>query len=138
MSFAPYIHFQGNCAEALKFYAEVFGASEHFAMTYAEAPDAPPEIKGSKAVMHGSITVDGSVLMASDFPPGMKGEPQQAVSVSWGTEDVARARSIYDRLVQGGEPVMPFAATFWSEGFGMLKDRFGTHWMISGPQKPMN
>ena len=29
---------------------------------------------------------------------------------------------------------MPFAATFWSPGFGMVKDRFGTPWMVNVPQ----
>ena len=26
---------------------------------------------------------------------------------------------------------MPFGKTFWSPGFGMLKDRFGTPWMVN-------
>jgi PhnB protein len=26
---------------------------------------------------------------------------------------------------------MPFAQTFWSPGFGMVVDRFGTPWMIN-------
>jgi PhnB protein len=26
---------------------------------------------------------------------------------------------------------MPFAATFWSPGFGMVTDRFGIPWMVN-------
>jgi PhnB protein len=26
---------------------------------------------------------------------------------------------------------MPFQKTFWSEGFGMFTDRFGTPWMVN-------
>ena len=26
---------------------------------------------------------------------------------------------------------MPFSPTFWAKGFGMVKDKFGTPWMIS-------
>ena len=26
---------------------------------------------------------------------------------------------------------MPYAATFWSPGFGMVTDRFGTPWMLN-------
>jgi PhnB protein len=29
---------------------------------------------------------------------------------------------------------MPFQATFWSPGFGMLVDRFGIPWMINCEQ----
>ena len=41
--------------------------------------------------------------------------------------------SLFDALAQGGQTVMPFAATFWSPGFGMTKDRFGTPWMVNVP-----
>jgi PhnB protein len=27
---------------------------------------------------------------------------------------------------------MPFGPTFWAKGFGMLVDKFGTPWMVSG------
>jgi PhnB protein len=27
---------------------------------------------------------------------------------------------------------MPLDRTFWIESFGMLTDKFGTHWMVSG------
>ena len=29
--------------------------------------------------------------------------------------------------------VMPYGPTFWASGFGMVKDRFGIHWMITTP-----
>jgi hypothetical protein len=43
------------------------------------------------------------------------------------------AQRVFDLLADGGAVIMPFAPTFWSDGFGMLKDRFGTHWMVSAP-----
>ena len=137
MSFDPYLHFQGNCAEAMAWYAEVFGATDLVLMRYNQAPDMPPAMAGSDKVMHAALTVNGRVLMASDYPPGMPGETQKAVSLSHAVPSVAAGQAIYDRLAQGGEAIMPFGETFWAEGFGMLRDRFGTHWMINGPQKPM-
>ena len=38
MAFVPYIHFQGQCREAMAFYADVFGGTLEV-MTYAEAPE---------------------------------------------------------------------------------------------------
>jgi len=32
---------------------------------------------------------------------------------------------------------MPFNATFWADGFGMVDDRFGTHWIVNGGMKGM-
>jgi PhnB protein len=41
-----------------------------------------------------------------------------------------RARKIFEMLAHGGQVTMPFGKTFWSDGFGMLIDRFGTPWMV--------
>ena len=30
---------------------------------------------------------------------------------------------------------MPYEATFWAEGFGLVTDRFGTPWMINAGVK---
>lgn len=133
MAFEPYLHFQGNCAEAMARYAEIFGASDLFVQRYRDMPDAPPEFAGSDLVMHSALVVGGMVLMASDFPPGVEGEPQRAVSISRSAPDLGTAQTVFDALAEGGAVIMPLQPTFWSTGFGMVRDRFGTHWMISGP-----
>jgi len=51
--------------------------------------------------------------------------------VSLQAADVAEGRRWFDALAQGGQAVMPYAATFWSPGFGMVRDRFGTPWMVN-------
>lgn len=33
--------------------------------------------------------------------------------------------------VLGGEIRFPFQAMFWTPGFGVLRDRWGTLWMVS-------
>jgi PhnB protein len=38
---------------------------------------------------------------------------------------------MYGALSEGGQATMPFQETFWSPGFGMLTDRFGTPWMVN-------
>ena len=35
------------------------------------------------------------------------------------------------QLAEEGSIVVPYGPTSWSPGFGMLRDRFGTHWMLS-------
>jgi PhnB protein len=44
--------------------------------------------------------------------------------------DTARAKDVFDALAEGGQVQMPLAETFFSPGFGMLVDRFGTPWMV--------
>ena len=128
----PYIHFQSNCAEALAFYSEAFDAPAPTITRYSDAPagnDAPR----SDRVMHAEITLGGGKLMASDFPEGMEGDPQKAVSVMYPVADAEAGRRLYDRLMAGGDEIMAYGPTFWSGGFGMVRDRFGTHWTIAAP-----
>ena len=132
MRIMPYIHFQGTCRDAMVTYAKLFGASDLQLMTYAQMPSGPPEFVHSDRIMHSQFSLEtGAVLMASDFPPGIDGDPQKAVSIMIGPKTVARAREYFDALAEGGAVIDDFKANFFSKGFGMVKDRFGTHWIIS-------
>jgi len=134
MTFTPYLHFQGNCAEAMTAYARIFGGDLTLTR-FADMPDGPPEFRDCDLILHAMLTAPNATLLGSDYPPGQKGEPMQAISISYDAPDLAFARKVYDALLIGGIAVMPFEATFWSPGFGMLKDRFGTPWMISVPNQ---
>jgi PhnB protein len=131
MATSPYLHFQGQCAEALAFYADVFGGTDLQTMLYADGPAIPDAWRVSSRVMHGQVTLGDGTLMASDFPPGEEGEPQAAVSVAQTLPDVVSARAAYDRLAEGGGIIQDFGPSFFSPGFGMVRDRFGTHWIIT-------
>jgi PhnB protein len=127
----PYIHFQGQCAEALAFYAQVFGGTGLQTMRYADGPGAPEAWKASDRIMHGQVTLFDGTLMASDYPPGVEGDAQRGFSVMQSAPDAATARAVFDRLAEGGTVIDPFKPTFFSPGFGMVRDRFGTAWIIS-------
>ncbi|MGR3454294.1 VOC family protein [Pseudooceanicola sp.] len=135
----PYLHFQnGQCEEALTFYKEVFGGTDLHLMRYAEAPDVPDDWKSGPHVIHGEITLGDGKLMASDFPPGFEGDPQKAVSVMQSAPDVETAHRWFDALLAEGDVIQEMTANFFSPAFGMVRDRYGTHWMIAAlpPEGP--
>ena len=71
MQINPYLFYNGNCEEALKYYQKVLGAKIGAMFPYEGGPPdmpVPPEWK--KKLMHASVTIDGEVLMASDATPG--------------------------------------------------------------------
>ncbi len=70
--------------------------------------------------------------MASDSMVGQAYEGMKGFSLSLAYPTVADAQRIFDALAHGGRVTMPLQKTFWVEAFGMLVDRFGTQWMISG------
>jgi PhnB protein len=133
MQVNPYLFYNGNCEAALKYYQKVLGAEIEAMLTYEGGPaemPIPPEWK--KKIMHAKITIDGEVIMASDAPPGNFHAPQ-GFSVSLQVEDPADAERRFKALSEGGKVNMPFGKTFFSRGFGMCTDQFGTPWMVNCP-----
>jgi len=132
-----YLIFNGNCAEAMRFYEKTLGAKLEMMMTHAESPMAGQTPPGSEnRIMHARLNLDGRLLMASDDMPGhaYNGKHGFALSLMYPTADAGRP--IFDALSAGGQVTMPYQKTFWAEGFGMLVDRFGTPWMVNGgPQQ---
>ena len=127
----PYLHFQGQCAAALAFHAQVFGGTNLQTLPYAEGPQAPPAWKSSPRIRHGQITIGDGTLMASDFPPGMAGDAQKGFSVMQTAPDVASARAIFEQLADVGAVIDACKPTFFSPGFGMVQDKFAAHWINS-------
>src|SRR3982074_2819686 len=77
MQVNPYLHYDGNCEAAFKFYEKAAGGKIEVLMTHESAPpemQTPPEWK--KKIMHARITFDGDILMGSDAPPGHFHKPQ--------------------------------------------------------------
>jgi PhnB protein len=137
MQVNPYLTFNGNCADALKFYQKVLGAQIEASFPFGEGP---PEMKvpaeWKDKIMHAKITIDGEIIMASDAPPGHFQQPQ-GFSVSLQVEDAADAERRFKALSEGGTVTMPFAKTFFSKGFGMCVDQFGIPCMVNGPADGM-
>jgi PhnB protein len=150
MQLSPYLNFDGTCAEAMAFYAQLFGGHIVHQSTFGEMPPDPampplPESARGR-MMHVQLQVGAQSLMASDtmpVPPGADPascgggyQKPQGLWVSIGVDSVAEGRRVFDGLAQGGQVGMPFAATFWSPGFGMVTDRFGTPWMVNVATQP--
>ena len=131
----PYFNFNGNAEEALNFYAETLGGTLQFSMKWADSPMCKevPESYGQK-LMHGTVTLgENGVIMGSDVPPG-RYQPAGGGATSISTKTVEEAQRIFTALSTGGTVQMPFGPTFWSDGFGMVQDRFGIKWMVSCPK----
>ena len=128
-----YLTFDGNAAEAMRFYEKTLGGTMQMMMTMGEAPGTeqlPADAK--KRIMHASLAYGDGMLMASDTMPGQAYEGMKGFGVALTIETVADAQRVFDAFAQGGKVTMPFTPTFWVEAFGMVTDRFGTPWLING------
>ncbi|HEX8905229.1 MAG TPA: VOC family protein [Longimicrobiaceae bacterium] len=130
MKINAYLFFDGQCAEAFRFYERVLGGKIEMMMTNAESPmrdQVPPEALNQ--VIHVSMSVGDQLLMGSDAPPPHFEKPQ-GFSVSVGVEKASDAERIFAGLSEGGQVRMPMEKTFWAPRFGMCVDRFGIPWMV--------
>jgi PhnB protein len=126
-----YLFFDGQCAEAMRFYERVTGGTLKAMMKYSESPPGQCPPGSENRIMHASVTVGDRNLMASDSPAGQH-KPMQGFSLSLFLDTAEEAKQKFDLLAEGGTVQMPLGPTFWAKAFGMVTDRFGTPWMVSG------
>jgi PhnB protein len=99
-------------------------------MTHAEQPNpsnVPPGWKD--AILHARIDLGETQLLGADVPPE-RFQPMRSAYLSLTVDSVAEAERIYALLSDGGQIFMPMEETFFAFRFAMLRDRFGTSWMI--------
>jgi PhnB protein len=131
MQINPYLSFNGKCAEAFKFYADVLGGENLMMMTYGESPMAAQTAPEDKdRIMHARLKAGDMMLMGADAPPQFY-QPAQGMVVSVSVDAPAEADRIFKALSENGTVKMPIQETFWAQRFGMLIDRFGTPWMVN-------
>ena len=131
MKALPYLNFNGQCAEAFRYYEQTFNGKIEGLYTFGQMPEGAGCAPGSEElIMHARLAAGDLVLMGSDCPAGTYEKPQ-GVWVSLHPESVEEAERVYSALAEGGEVTMPLQQTFWAARFAMVTDRFGTPWMIN-------
>jgi PhnB protein len=125
----PYLTFNGNAAEAMKFYHSVLGG-ELKMQTFGEANMAQDPAMKDK-IVHATLKSGAITLMASDGMPDRKMVFGDSVNMSMSGDNHAWLSEVFNKLSHGGKVDMPLAKQFWGDTFGMLTDRFGIHWMVN-------
>ena len=128
-SFNPYLNFNGNAAEAMRFYQSALGGELHI-QTFGEAGVAQNDAE-KNLTMHAALTSAGITLFASDGRPGTKVIFGDNVHLSLNGDDESTLSGYFNRLAEGGKVDMPLKKQFWGDTFGMLTDKFGVHWMVN-------
>jgi PhnB protein len=136
MKLNTYLNYGGNCKEAFQFYEKHLGGKITMMMTHGEQPnaaDVPPDWKN--AILHARMTLGGTDLLAADIPPD-RFQPMRSAYLSLALDSIEEAERVYKLLSDGGEIFMPMEETFFAFRFAMLRDKFGTSWLLLNP-RPM-
>ncbi|GEB34929.1 VOC family protein [Brevibacillus parabrevis] len=134
MPIHAYLNFNGNCREAVLFYAQVFGTETPQIMTFGDTPPDPnfqmPE-EAKNRVMHTHLVLAGSRVMFSDVFPGMPYVAGTNISLAIISENLDELKGYFAKLKEGGNVRMELQETFWSKCYGSVVDKFGIEWQFN-------
>jgi len=130
----PYLSFNGNCAEAMRFYERTLGGTLEVMLRNADSPFAAqtPQEHADR-IMHARLALPGGgTLYAGDCPPQVPYSGIHGVGLTLNFDTVAQATAAFNALAAGGTVSMPLQPMFWANICGMLTDRYGTPWIVNG------
>jgi PhnB protein len=134
MQLNTYLNYGGNCEQAFRFYERHLAGRITMLMRHGEQPNQAAVPAGWKdAVLHARINLGGTELLGADIPPD-RFKPIRSAYLSLTVESIDEAERIYALLSEAGEIFMRMEETFFAHRFAMLRDRFGTSWMILHPK----
>ncbi|HKO16188.1 MAG TPA: VOC family protein [Gemmatimonadaceae bacterium] len=127
-----YLNYNGTCEQAFRFYEQHLGGRLTSLRTHAQGPAEsrlPEEWKNK--VLHAQLELGNTMLLGADIPGA---EPMRSAYVTLTLDTAAEAERVYALLTEGGQVFMKLEETFFASRFAMLRDRFGTSWMLIGGQ----
>ena len=131
---SPYLFFDGNCADAMRFYEQALGGKLEVLMSGAESPivaQMPKEF--AHRILHARLVLPGGgMLFGGDAPGHAPYEAIKGVSIAVDYDSVEAAEKVFAALGAGGRVTMPMQSAFWAKRWGMLVDKFGTPWIVNG------
>jgi PhnB protein len=134
-----YLGFNGNCADAMRYYEGALGGKLEILMSGADSPMAEHIPKASAhRIIHARLALPGGgMLYAGDCPESMPYEGIKGVSITVDYASVEQAEKVFAALSAGGNVSMPRQPAFWAKKWGMVVDKFGTPWIVNGEPIPV-
>lgn len=129
-----YVNYRGSCEAAFRFYEQHLGSKLSELVRHGEQPNPSIPADWKEKVLHARIEIGGTVLMGADIP---QADPMRSAYLSLSLDREQDAERIYALLTDGGEIFMKMERTPFANRFAMVRDRFGTSWMLlHQPESP--
>ena len=122
-----FLMFEGRAEEAMNFYKSLFNDSAITSITRY----GPDEMGTEGSVMHATFALNGQTFMCIDsyVSHPFTFTPSMSLYVTCETE--AEIDTLFARLSEGGEVLMPLDAYPFSRKFGWTADKFGVSWQLT-------
>jgi PhnB protein len=121
-----YINYPGHCEEAFRFYEQHLGGKITMMMAHQQLPPHFPA-EWKQPILHAIVEIGGTLIRGADVP---NAEPMRSAYLTLRLDTADKAEHIYELLSRDGEIFMKMEKTFFANRFAMLRDKFGTSWML--------
>ena len=115
MEVQVYVNFEGNCREAVTFYADVFNQPLPEFMTYGSMPSDPSfplPAEAKDLIMHTDLKIGDSLVMFADVPPGMPLTVGDNITLVVVSKNMDEIRNLFSKLKEEGTVEMDLQETF--------------------------
>jgi len=125
--FDVYVNYRGTCEEAFRFYEQHLGGRMGGIVRHGSQPGPNMPEGWQDKVLHAQIEIASTVLMGADVPHA---EPMRSAYLTLTVDSEAEIERVYGLLADGGEIFAQLEQMPFANRFAMLRDRFGTSWML--------
>jgi PhnB protein len=127
----PYLTFKDNARQAMQFYKDIF--VDKLTMTTFKENHVSQDPNEENNILHAELEAPNDIrFMAADTLDRMgEYQPGLSISITLTGDNHAELKDYYDKLMVGGQVEQPLEEAPWGNTFGMLVEKFGTHWMVS-------
>ena len=122
-----YVNYRGNCEQAFRFYEQHLGGRITGMIRHGEQPNPGIPADWKEKILHARIEIGTTVLMGADIS---QSEPMRSAYLTLTLDSEADSERVYAVLADSGEIFMKMAKTPFANRFAMLRDKFGTSWML--------
>jgi PhnB protein len=122
-----YLNYRGNCEQAFRFYEQHLGGKITGTVRHGDQPNPSMPKDWNEKILHSRIEIGTTVLMGADIP---QSEPMRSAYLALSLDHESEAERIYALLANDGEVFMEMKQTPFANRFAMLRDKFGTSWML--------
>ena len=122
-----YVNYPGNCEQAFRFYEQHLGGKITSMVTHEQQQNPNMQEDWQTKIVHARIEIGGAVLMGADIPGA---EPMRSAYLSLRLDTAEEAERIFSLLSNSGQIFMKMEETNFASRFAMLRDKFGTSWML--------
>lgn len=127
MKLDVYLNYRGTCEQAFRFYERHLGGRIRSIVKHGEQPNPNIPADWSDKVLHARIEIGTTVLMGADISHA---EPMRSAYLTLRPDTEEETERIYGLLSSGGQVFMEMEKTPFANRFAMLRDKFGTSWML--------